>query len=148
MHCLSAMHRTPTPACHRNSGATPALSPTRLTGSTFPCRGLVIALATALQESGLRNLDYGDRDSLGLFQQRPSMGWGTPTQVTDPAYAAHAFFTGAGTNPGLLDISHWEALPLWLAADSVQHSAYPIAYADHEAEATGDRGGNRRRPLW
>jgi hypothetical protein len=101
-----------------------------------PDRGLVIGIAAALQESGLRNLTYGDRDSLGLFQQRPSMGWGTPAQVMDPAYAAHAFFTGAGTNDGLLDIAGWQLLPLWLAADSVQHSAYPTAYADHEADAT------------
>lgn len=49
-----------------------------------PERGLWVALATALQESGLRNLDYGDRDSLGLFQQRPSQGWGSPAQVRDP----------------------------------------------------------------
>ncbi len=101
-----------------------------------PGWGLVVALATALQESGLLNPGYGGRDSLGLFQQRPSMGWGTPAQVTDPAYAAQAFFVGAGTNRGLLDVPNWQQVPLSLAADSVQHSGYPTAYADHEAEAT------------
>src|SRR6185312_11817716 len=58
-----------------------------------PARGLVIALATAMQESTLRNLNYGDRDSVGLFQQRPSQGWGTVAQLTDPRYAAGKFYT-------------------------------------------------------
>ena len=74
-------------------------------------RGLVIAIATALQESGLRNLAGGDRDSAGLFQQRPSTGWGTHAQATDPAYAANAFYGGPDhlpANPGLLDIAGWE----------------------------------------
>lgn len=57
-----------------------------------PTRGWVIAIATAMQESGLRNLDYGDRDSLGLFQQRPSQGWGTPTQIMNPTYSATQFY--------------------------------------------------------
>ena len=78
-------------------------------------RGLLIALMTAAQESTLRNLEYGDRDSLGLFQQRPSMGWGTPAQVRDPAYAAAAFYGGPASptsNPGLLSVPGWEAMPL------------------------------------
>src|SRR5680860_918310 len=101
-----------------------------------PEQGAAVAIAAALQESGLRNRDYGDRDSLGLFQQRPSLGWVSATQVTDPVYAARAFFTGAGSNNGLLDVPDWRNLPLWLAADSVQHSAFPTAYAAHEPQAT------------
>jgi hypothetical protein len=102
-------------------------------------RGWVIAIATALQESGLQNLDYGDRDSLGLMQQRPSTGWGTPTQVQDPAYAARAFYggpTSPASNPGLLSVPGWQRMPLWQAAQSVQRSAFPMAYANHEPLAT------------
>jgi murein DD-endopeptidase MepM/ murein hydrolase activator NlpD len=104
-----------------------------------PARGWVIAIATALQESGLRNLDYGDRDSVGLMQQRPSMGWGTPTQVQDPAYAARAFFggpTSPASNSGLLSVPGWQRMPLWQAAQTVQRSEFPMAYADHEPLAT------------
>jgi hypothetical protein len=102
--------------------------------------GLQIALATAKQESDLRNIDYGDRDSLGLFQQRPSQGWGTPSQVQDPVYAAQAFFGGPtgpnnGAPPGLLDIDGWEQMPLTVAAQAVQLSAYPDAYAQWETAA-------------
>jgi len=88
----------------------------------LPERAIVIALATAMQESTLRNLDYGDRDSLGLFQQRPSQGWGTPAQVQDPIYAAGKFYDG------LVQIVDWEAGDLTLVADAVQRSAYPLAY--------------------
>ena len=103
-----------------------------------PAYGLQIALATAMQESSLRNLDYGDRDSLGLFQQRPSTGWGTPAQVTDPVYAAQAFYGGPsgpnnGEPPGLLDIDGWQYMALTDAAQAVQRSAYPQAYARWEA---------------
>ena len=109
-------------------------------------KGLVIAIATALQESGLRNLGHGDRDSLGLFQQRPSQGWGTPAQVQDPNYAALSFF-GGPTSPhfdpsrgvaspgGLLDVAGWEQMPVTVAAQAVQRSAFPSAYAKHEARA-------------
>ncbi|MGO4692344.1 LysM peptidoglycan-binding domain-containing protein [Glaciibacter sp. 2TAF33] len=102
--------------------------------------GLVIALAAAAQESGLRNVQYGDRDSLGLFQQRPSAGWGAPEQVLDPARASRAFFGGAG-NPnrgvtrGLLDIPGWESMTVTQAAQAVQISAYPDFYAKWEAPA-------------
>jgi hypothetical protein len=86
-----------------------------------------------MQESGLRNLgDLGvanDHDSLGLFQQRPSQGWGTPAQVMDPAYAARKFYDKLLTIPG------WQQLPLTEAAQRVQVSAYPDAYAKHEADA-------------
>jgi endonuclease/exonuclease/phosphatase family metal-dependent hydrolase/murein DD-endopeptidase MepM/ murein hydrolase activator NlpD len=99
-----------------------------------PTYGLVIALAAALQESGLRNLDYGDRDSLGLFQQRPSSGWGTPEQITNPVLATEAFFGRAAhtNNTGLLDIAGWESMPVTVAAQAVQRSAFPSAYAAQE----------------
>ncbi|MGY1639973.1 hypothetical protein ACI782_02435 [Geodermatophilus sp. SYSU D00703] len=95
----------------------------------LPQRAVVIALATAMQESGLRNLDYGDRDSLGLFQQRPSQGWGTPTQVQDPAYAAGKFYDGLVRVPG------WETRRLTDAAQLVQLSGFPEAYQKHEGMA-------------
>lgn len=102
--------------------------------------GIVIALATAMQESSLRNLSWGDRDSVGLFQQRPSTGWGTVEQLTTPWYAARLFYGGpsnpnAGSTRGLLDIPGWESLPLTVAAQSVQISAYPDAYAKWESSA-------------
>jgi murein DD-endopeptidase MepM/ murein hydrolase activator NlpD len=103
-----------------------------------PPKGQAIAIATAMQESGLRNLNYGDRDSLGLFQQRPSTGWGSPAQVTTPEYAAKAFFGGPGSptgNTGLLDIPKWQDLELTVAAQSVQRSAFPTAYAKWEGLA-------------
>lgn len=101
--------------------------------------GIVIALAAAAQESGLRNINHGDRDSLGLFQQRPSSGWGTPEQVTDPERATRAFFGGA-SNPndnirGLLDISGWESMTVTQAAQAVQVSAHPDLYANWESSA-------------
>jgi len=100
----------------------------------MPPRAWVIAVATAMQESRLNNLgDLGtrnDHDSLGLFQQRPSSGWGSPTQVRDPAYAATKFYSKLKTVPG------WEKLSLTRAAQRVQVSAYPDAYAKHEPIAT------------
>lgn len=92
----------------------------------LPARAAVIAVATAQQESGLRNLAYGDRDSLGLFQQRPSAGWGTPEQILDPIHAATQFYNHLIAIPG------WAALPLTVAAQAVQRSAYPDAYAHWE----------------
>lgn len=94
-----------------------------------PDRGLVVAVATALQESGLRNLTFGDRDSLGLFQQRPSQGWGSPAQVLDPVYAATRFYTALRAVPG------WQQLPVTAAAQAVQRSAYPAAYARWAGDA-------------
>ena len=98
-------------------------------------RDIQIALMTAMQESGLRNLNYGDRDSQGLFQQRPSMAWGTVEQITNPEYAAKAFFLGAGTNKGLLDYNERNGWSLTEAAQRVQRSAFPDAYAKHESAA-------------
>lgn len=112
-----------------------------------PQRGVVIALATGMQESGLRNLSYGDSDSQGVFQQRPSADWGTVAQVTDPVYAARAFFTGAGTNRGLLDVPGWQSMPLTVAAQAVQHSGYPEAYARHEDDAVRLLSGLTDEPL-
>ena len=102
--------------------------------------GLVIALAAAAQESGLRNLDFGDRDSLGLFQQRPSAGWGTPAQIMQPSYAAELFFGGPhnpnlGNTLGLLDIPGWQSMSVTNAAQAVQLSGYPTAYAKWEGSA-------------
>jgi LysM repeat protein len=101
-----------------------------------PDYGIVIALATAMQESSLRNIDYGDRDSVGLFQQRPSFGWGSVEQILDPSFAARAFYTGtADGNRGLLDIGGWQSMTLTQAAQAVQISAHPTAYAKWEASA-------------
>jgi len=106
----------------------------------IPQEGWIVALATGLQESSLTDLTYGDRDSLGVFQQRPSAGWGTPTQILNVAYAAEAFFGGqpeGGTNnSGLLEVPNWESLPVTVAAQDVQHSAFPDAYAKWVPEAT------------
>jgi hypothetical protein len=96
-----------------------------------PARGMVVAIAAALQESSLRNLSGGDRDSAGLFQMRPSTGWGSWGQVTDPVYAATAFFGGPDVppdNPGLFDVPGWEQMPIAEAAQAVERSAYPDAY--------------------
>jgi hypothetical protein len=95
----------------------------------LPERAVVIALATAQQESGLRNLPYGDRDSLGLFQQRPSQGWGTPAQVRDPVHAAGRFYDH------LVRIPHWQSGQLTVVAQAVQRSAFPRAYQRWEPMA-------------
>ena len=96
-------------------------------------RSAVIAVATAMQESTLENLNYGDRDSLGLFQQRPSAGWGTPAEITSPVYAADAFLHALAAyqaaHPG------WATQPLYAAAQGVQGSAFPYAYAQWENQA-------------
>jgi hypothetical protein len=96
-------------------------------------RSAVVAVATAMQESRLLNLTYGDLDSLGLFQQRPSMGWGTAAQVTDPAYAARAFLNVLRAHQAA-DPS-WASQPLWASAQAVQKSGFPYAYAQWEAQA-------------
>ena len=98
-------------------------------------RAAVIAVATSMQESKLENLghlgDLNDHDSLGLFQQRPSSGWGAPDQITDPDYATTAFLNG------LKQIDGWHDMPLTDAAQHVQVSAYPFAYAQWEQQAAG-----------
>jgi cell wall-associated NlpC family hydrolase len=95
-----------------------------------PVYGQVIAIATAMQETSLMNLPYGDRDSLGLFQQRPSQGWGTPQQILDPVYASNQFYKA------LLAVPGWQQLPLTAAAQDVQHSGSPGAYAQWQGQAT------------
>lgn len=99
----------------------------------MPARAWVIAVATAMQESRLHNLnDRGadnNLDSLGLFQQRPSQGWGTPEQIRDPAHAATQFYQH------LEQVTNWPNLPLTVAAQAVQHSAHPDAYATWEDDA-------------
>ncbi len=127
-------------------------------------KGWIAALAVALQESGLRNLSNPaypetlsmtkdgsgtDHDSLGLFQQRPQSGWGTVAQLMDPTYEATAFFGGPDVppaNPGLLDIPGWQSLPVTEAAQQVQVSAYPDAYAKWEGEATQLGAANTDAP--
>jgi hypothetical protein len=91
--------------------------------------GVTVALAAALQESKLQNLPNGDLDSVGLFQQRPSQGWGSPSQLIVPSYAASAFYHALVQVPG------WASLPVTDAAQRVQHSAAPDAYAVWEPEA-------------
>jgi hypothetical protein len=100
------------------------------TTRNLPERAVTIAIATAMQESSLRNIDYGDRDSLGLFQQRPSMGWGTEEQIMDPVYASGQFYDHLVLVPGYLE------LPLTVAAQEVQRSAFPDEYAKHEPPAS------------
>ncbi|RAO34331.1 hypothetical protein PSN13_03198 [Micromonospora saelicesensis] len=111
----------------------------------MPRRALVVALSTAMQESNLYNLasdvlpesaEYpnqgsgSDHDSVGLFQQRPSSGWGTVAQLMRPSYAARAFYTALNEIPG------WQDMSVTAAAQAVQISAYPDAYAQHEDRAT------------
>ncbi|MEO8555490.1 MAG: hypothetical protein ABI474_02365 [Actinomycetota bacterium] len=94
----------------------------------LPARAATIANATAIQESKLRNIRFGDRDSLGLFQQRPSQGWGTEAQILDPVYAANKFYDA------LTKISGYQGMEITKVAQMVQRSAAPQAYADHEQE--------------
>ena len=105
----------------------------------MPERAVVVALATAFQESRLENLAGGDRDSVGLFQQRPSKGWGTPEQIRDPRHAATRFYAA------LRKVRGWERMEITEAAQAVQRSAYPNAYerwADESAVLTRALLGN------
>jgi hypothetical protein len=95
----------------------------------MPARAASIALATAYQESQLYNLESGDRDSLGLFQQRPSQGWGSREQILDPSYATTAFYDA------LQKVDGYQTMPITEAAQKVQRSGFPEAYADHEGDA-------------
>jgi hypothetical protein len=96
----------------------------------LPTHAAVVALAVGLQESKLRNRAYGDLDSLGVFQQRTSQGWGTERQIMDPRYAANTFYDH------LLKVDNWQRIPLTEAAQAVQRSALPEAYAQWEDQAT------------
>jgi hypothetical protein len=95
-----------------------------------PVRGWVIAVATAIQECNMTNPTGGDQHSIGLFHQRPSQGWGTPDQLHDPVFASGKFYAK------LLTIPNWQQMALTDAAQAVQRSAYPDAYAKHEPDAT------------
>jgi hypothetical protein len=91
----------------------------------LPARAMTIAYATAFQESKLENLTYGDRDSVGIFQQRPSQGWGTKAELEDPAFAARAFFKA------LVKVPHYKTIPVYQAAQDVQRSAGGYAYQQY-----------------
>jgi hypothetical protein len=111
----------------------------------MPARAASIALATAYQESKLYNIDYGDRDSVGLFQQRPSQGWGSVEQLTDPVYATNAFYDA------LQKVDGYDSMEITVAAQEVQRSGYPDAYADHEKDGRALASaltGNSRAALW
>ncbi|RLV50829.1 hypothetical protein D9V37_02405 [Nocardioides mangrovicus] len=95
----------------------------------LPARAVSIAFATAYQESKLQNLDHGDRDSLGLFQQRPSQGWGTAAQVRDPYYATNKFYDA------LAKVDGFETMRITEAAQRVQRSGFPEAYEPHAEDA-------------
>ncbi|WP_051208472.1 hypothetical protein [Propionicicella superfundia] len=95
----------------------------------LPERAATVAIATAYQESKIANLDYGDRDSVGLFQQRPSQGWGTAEEIMDPVYSTNAFYDA------LVKVTGWQQMEITEAAQAVQRSAYPNAYAQHEDDA-------------
>lgn len=95
----------------------------------LPARAVTIAIATALQESRMINIDYGDRDSVGLFQQRPSQGWGTVEEIMDPVYSTGRFYAGLVKVPGYTE------LEVTVAAQAVQRSGFPDAYAQHETRA-------------
>jgi hypothetical protein len=144
---LAGRHHTVTDRCQvigQTTGVTYTMDPDQLLNASIiadlamrrglPQQAVIVALATTLQESKLRNLDYGDRDSLGLFQQRPSQGWGTPAQVQDPSYAAGKFFDH------LVTVPNWESGRLTEVAQAVQRSGAPAAYAKWEptAQAVAD----------
>lgn len=123
----------PMPECVARAGGTAKLTPEQMANAAtvaavgvrrrLPVRAVQIALVTAMQESKLRNLSGGDRDSVGLFQQRPSQGWGAPDQLMDERFAAGAFYAALVKIPG------WQTMDVGDAAQAVQHSAYPEAYA-------------------
>lgn len=139
----SAYHRVPLPVDDRCTatvhGASTTLDPERayyaaLISGVSVKRGLVpraasIAVATAFQESGMRNLDYGHADSLGLFQQRPSKGWGTVEEIMDPWYSATAFYKA------LVRVKGWQDGDINDVAQKVQRSAHPEAYRKHVAKS-------------
>jgi hypothetical protein len=111
----------------------------------MPVRAVTIAYATALQESDLENLPYGDRDSVGVFQQRPSQGWGTRQELLNPIYATTKFFAALAEVPG------YRRLPIYKAAQDVQRSADGYAYSqysDQGAVMAAGFAGWRARSIW
>lgn len=103
----------------------------------LPERAAVVAIATAYQESGLRNIDYGDRDSLGLFQQRPSYGWGTEEEIMDPWYSSNRFYEE------LVKFKDWEGTDVNDMAQKVQRSGFPEAYRKHVPNSEAVAGALR-----
>jgi hypothetical protein len=103
-------------------------------GRGLPSRAVTIALAAAIQESKLVNLDYGDRDSVGLFQQRPSQGWGPAAKLQNPVYATGKFYDA------LVKVHGWRTRPVTEVAQAVQQSGYPQAYAQWERTAAALSG--------
>ena len=103
-------------------------------GADLSEKAQTIAVMTALQESSLQSLDGGDRDSVGAFQQRHSMNWGSAKQVEDPVFASKSFYgvNPDSPNPGLTQIDNWETIDPGQAAQDVQSSAYPDEYAKWE----------------
>jgi len=132
----SRVHVVPTETLPRCGAGSVVLTPEQAANAAtiaavgrrlaVPDHAVTIALATAFQESALRNLPYGDRDSLGLFQQRPSQGWGSRATVLTPRLAAASFYRH------LLRVRGWRTLPVTAAAQAVQHSAFPQAYGQWE----------------
>jgi hypothetical protein len=122
---VGELHASLNPEQAQNAGLIAAIGVRR----GLPARAVTIALATAYQESKLYNLDYGDRDSVGLFQQRPSQGWGTRKQIKDPVYAIGRFYDA------LVRIDGYETMRITEAAQRVQRSGFPEAYASHEPAA-------------
>ena len=111
----------------------------------LPSEAVIVAYAAAMQESKLQNLPYGDRDSLGVFQQRPSQGWGTPKQLEDPVYATSKFFSA------LAAVHGYQRMPVYEAAQAVQHSADGYAYQKFEpmaAHMAGPFTGQDPHAVW
>jgi len=136
-------HHTVTDSCQvvgETTGTVYALEPAQLLNASIitdvamrrrlPEQAVIVALATAQQESKLKNLDYGDADSVGLFQQRPSQGWGSQVQILDPVYSAGKFFDA------LVKVPNWEGLTVAAAAQAVQRSAFPDAYTSWQPLGT------------
>lgn len=136
-------HHSTTDSCQvvgETTGTVYALKPVQLVNASIiadvamrrglPEQAVIVALATAQQESKLTNLDYGDADSVGLFQQRPSQGWGTPEQILDPVYSSGKFFDA------LVKVRNWQGLTVAAAAQAVQRSAFPDAYTSWQPLGT------------
>jgi hypothetical protein len=127
----------PAPGCQAGTGAQTVSLDTGQAGiaatiagvaarHALPRKAVTIALATAMQESDLENLTYGDRDSVGVFQQRPSQGWGTTADLENPVYATTKFFAA------LVQVPRYTKIPIDKAAQDVQHSADGSAYAQYD----------------
>jgi hypothetical protein len=136
-------HRTVADSCQvvgQTTGTVYALKPDQLLNASIitdvamrrglPEEAVIVALATAQQESKLSNIDYGDADSVGLFQQRPSQGWGSEEQILDPVYSSGKFFDA------LVRVPNWEGLTVAAAAQAVQRSAFPDAYTSWQPLGT------------